>query len=310
MKSLAITAALVLCSVSLFASADLVTDRLPARLPDLRAGYNSGLSFQVRNNGPDAATAVKLSISSDVPNTCSCDLGDIPPGQTPWCRRLLRRAFDRWNDHLLRHRIEQHAGPNPSNNSASVVVDRIGRSGSLHRPLDADSHRICRCRSRSTSCSATAPHHRARRRRHRRLQRRKISVQVLAGRLQQSRVGRVVCHLDSLAPTLDGPGPAFSLHFVAPTFTETDRSPSEPVVTEREHDFDPISNTTTTTIGALQNVLRHQPRTNDGAGSLRQAILDANAQCLARPAVCDRLPYRQASPKPWKTIHRHHAAAE
>ena len=81
MKSLAITAALILCSVSVFASADLVTT-VPAPNPTLRAGYGSSLSFGVRNNGPDAATAVMLSISSTVPNTCGCNLGDIPPGQT------------------------------------------------------------------------------------------------------------------------------------------------------------------------------------------------------------------------------------
>src|SRR5438067_1775063 len=80
MKSLGIAAALFLCSVSLFASADLVTTIVGPNTP-LRAGFGAGIYFQVRNNGPDAADAVTLSISSDVPNTCSCALGSIPPGQ-------------------------------------------------------------------------------------------------------------------------------------------------------------------------------------------------------------------------------------
>ena len=61
MKTLAITAALILCSVSLFGSADLVTTVLPT--PTVGAGFNASVFFQVRNNGPDTAPAVKLSIS-------------------------------------------------------------------------------------------------------------------------------------------------------------------------------------------------------------------------------------------------------
>src|SRR5436190_1445176 len=83
MKPLAIIAALLLSLPSLFASADLkVTVDAPATL--IRAGFTyTGLFFDVRNEGPDTATAVRLDIQSGIPVICpSCDdIGPIPPGQ-------------------------------------------------------------------------------------------------------------------------------------------------------------------------------------------------------------------------------------
>src|SRR3954453_7329804 len=121
MKSLAITAALILCSVSLFGSADLVTTVLSPVSP-IRAVSTSGLFFQVRNNGPDVATAVTLSISSNVPNTCSCNLGDIPAGQTRGGQVSFVTPSTDGMIIFSGTASSNTPDPNPANNSASAAL--------------------------------------------------------------------------------------------------------------------------------------------------------------------------------------------
>jgi hypothetical protein len=121
MKSLAITAALILCSVSLFGAADLVTTVSPPDSP-LRAGYTAGIFFQVHNNGPDVATAVTLSISSNVPNTCSCDLGDIPPGQNRGAQVSFVTPSTDTTIIFTGTASSNTPDPNPANNSASATL--------------------------------------------------------------------------------------------------------------------------------------------------------------------------------------------
>src|SRR4051794_3591027 len=121
MKSVAITAALILCSVSLFGSADLVTTVATPDSP-IRAGYSSGLFFQVRNSGPDVATAVTLSISSNIPNTCSCSLGDIPPGQSRGGQVSFVAPATDATITFSGTASSSTPDPNPANNSASAAL--------------------------------------------------------------------------------------------------------------------------------------------------------------------------------------------
>jgi len=300
MKTLVATIAILLAAPSLFASADLVLTVSPPA-PLNRAGFTSGLFFQVRNNGPDTATGVKLSISSDVPNTCSCDLGDIPPGQ-------LRGASVSFVVPSIDGTIafsgtasSNTPDPNPSNNSASVVVNvsadpdlSIGLSTPITQDLSLpftvvvflgnSSHTTAHDVEATIDFSSES-----------------INVQSLPAECSNSGSGRVVCRLDSLAPTLDGPGPRLSLHFVAPESYGDGAITFKAVVIEREHDFDPISNSATATI-ALYKTFYATNTNNDGSGSLRQAILDANAQCLNGQPCAIAFRISQASPKPWKSI--------
>lgn len=299
MKTLAITAAIILCSVSLFGSADLVTTVFPPG-PLLRAGFNSSLFIQVRNDGPDSAAGVKLSISSEVPNTCGCDLGDIPPGQ-------LRGASVSFVAPSIDGTIAFSAtassstpDPNPSNNSASVVLNvstdpdlSIGLSTpfiqDLSLPFTATVFLGNSSKTTAHDVEATIDF------------RSDVAVQSLPEGCSSVVLGRVVCRLDSLAPTIDSPGPRLALQLLAPSTYGPGAVNFKAIVTEREHDFDPISNTTTAQM--LLYKTYYVINTNDaGFGSLRQAVLDVNAQCRGNDPCAIAFRVDQASPNPWKTI--------
>jgi hypothetical protein len=300
MKSLAIAAALFLCSVSLFASADLVTTVFPP-LPLYRAGYTLSVFFQVHNNGPDAAAAVTLSISSIVPTTCGCNLGDIPPGQSRTGNVSFVAPATDGTISLSATASSNTPDPNPSNNSASVVLNVSADpdlSISLSTPLTQDlalpftvnvflgnsSHTTAHDVEVNVDFSGDD-----------------VTVKSLPDGCSSSGFGRVVCRLDSLPPTINAPGPKLSLQLVAPQTYGDGSVTFKAVVTEREHDFDPISNATTQKM-ALYKTFYVINTNNDASGSLRQAILDANAQCLAAEPCAIVFRIEQASPKPWKTI--------
>lgn len=299
MKSLAITAAFLLCSVSLFGSADLVTTSFPPNTP-IRAGYNSSVFFQVRNNGPDVAPAVTLSISSSVPSTCSCNLGDIPPGQTRGASVSFVAPAANGTFTFSATASSSAPDPNPADNSASVVLSvstdpDVGIG--LTTPLTQDLALPFTLRVFLSNNSKTTAHD---------IEatiafRSDVSVQSLPEGCSSAVLGRVACRLDSLPSTTNVPGPSFSLQLVAPTTYGIGSVTFTAIATEREHDFDPISNTTTLQM-ALYKTFYVSNTANDGGGSLRQAILNANAQCLGNEACAIAFRIEQASSNPWKTI--------
>src|SRR3954451_3307252 len=120
MKSLAIIAALFLSSASLFASADLVTTVFSPG-PLLRAGYIAGVFLQVRNDGPETASAVTVSVASTLPNTCACNFGDIPPGQTRSSTISFVAPATDATITVSATASSNTPDPNPSNNTASIV---------------------------------------------------------------------------------------------------------------------------------------------------------------------------------------------
>ena len=270
---------LLLAAPSLFGSADLVTTVSPPA-PPLRAGFTSGLFFQVRNNGPDAATARDSCRSRPTFRThAACDLGDIPPGQ-------LRGASVSFVVPSIDGTIAFSAtassntpDPNPSNNSASVALNVsadpdlfIGLSTpptqDLSLPftvavsLGNSSHTTAHDVEATIDFSCES-----------------VDVQSLPDGCSNPGSGRVVCRLDSLPPTTRCAGATASLHLLAPRVYGDGAVTFKAIVTEREHDFDPISNAATATM-ALYKTFYVTTTKNDGAARLRQAILDANAQCL------------------------------
>ena len=299
MKSLTITAALLLFSISLFGAADLATTVTTPSSP-IRAGYTSGVFFQVRNNGPDVATAVTLSISSNIPNTCGCDIGDIPAGQT---RGVQVSFVAPSTDATLTFSATASSNtpdPNPANNSASAVLTvsadpdlNIGLSAPSIQDLSLPFNLVVFLNNSSKSTAhdveATIDFPSA------------VTVQSLPEGCSSVVSGRVVCRLDSLPPSNNVPGPRFSLQLLAPSFYGTGSVTFKAVIVEREHDFDPISNATTLEM-KLYKTLYVETTNNDGGGSLRAAILNANAQCVGTEPCAIAFHIAEASPKPWKTI--------
>jgi hypothetical protein len=126
-----------------------------------------------------------------------------------------------------------------------------------------------------------------------------VGVQSLPEGCNSPVAGRIVCNIGTV--------PAQSLQtfykatLVAPQTYGSGSIVFTASVTEREHDFDPTTNTKTSTT-TLFNPFRVTTTADDGTGSLRQVILDANANCVDASLCKIVFAIGQASPNPWKTI--------
>jgi len=307
MKTLALAAALVLSAPSLFASADLATSASSSP-PVIRAGFPFTVNFIVRNNGPDTATGVKLAITSSVPVSCSCDLGNIPAGQG----RSGGVTFDApATDATLTitgTASSSTPDPNPANDSASVVLTVSTDPDidlSLTAPPTLDPllpFPVSVFLSNNTKTTAHMVEVTL-------AFRTDVGVQSLPANCSNTAAGRVLCRLDSLPPTPPSSPAMLSLKLVAPLPTPPSQFENgsngsitfTAIATEQEHDFDPISNTKTLVV-ALYKTMYVTTTGNDGSGSLRQAILDANANCRGNEACAIAFHIEEASPNPWKTI--------
>jgi hypothetical protein len=113
--------------------------------------------------------------------------------------------------------------------------------------------------------------------------------------------GKIFCHIDTLAPGL-GNEPLWTFKLIAPPTVGNGLLAVNALVSEGESDFDPGSNYATAS-AQLANTFYVTSSVNDGSGSLRQAILDANAACLGgNPCT---IAFRLTSPRhvgPWDTI--------
>ena len=298
MKSLAIAAALILLSTSLFASADLVTTVLP--VSTVGAGFNSSVLFQVRNNGPDTAQAVKLSVSSELPITCDCALGDIPSGQTRGASVLFKAPATSGTVTFSATASSNTPDPNPANNGASIAVTvsadpdlsiLLSRPSiqDLGLPFTLQMVLLNSAQSTAHDVEATIDF------------RTDVVVQSVPAGCSNIAAGRIVCHVDSLPNSnLETFSPTFSFQLLAPPTYGSGSVTFKAIVTEREHDFDPISNTTTQQMPLYKTF--YVLNTNDfGNDTLRLAILNANSQCAATEtcAIVFRI---QTSSGPLKSI--------
>jgi hypothetical protein len=299
MKRLSLAVILVLAVPSLFASADLVTTSDPGSTL-IRAGYNSSVYFLVRNNGPDPATAVTLSVSTSIPITCGCNLGNIPPGQS----RLGVAQFvsPSGGGTVTFTATASSATPdtNPDNNTAVVSLNVSTDPDvtlALSTPDTQDLSLPFTLNVFLSNFSITTAHE---------IEvnidfRYDVTVQSLPNGCSSPTAGRILCRLDSLPPTASGSAPAFSIKLIAPVIYGSGSVIFTGIAIEREHDFDPISNTATRQMTLYKTF--YVSNTNDATvGSLRQAILDANAQCRGDAPCAIVFRIDQASATPWKTI--------
>jgi hypothetical protein len=298
MKSLAITASLFLCSVSLFGSADLITTFSQPN-PALRAGYGSALFFEVRNSGPDVATAVTVSISANIPTTCSCAFGDLPPGQMRAGLLTFQAPAADAQLTFVATASSNTPDPNPANNSASAVLGvsadpdvQIALAAppikDLALPFAITFSLLNSSKTTAHDVEATIDF------------RTDVVVQSLPDGCSSVVPGRVVCRVDSLPSTDTTAGPRFSLQLLAPATYGNGSVTFKAAVTEREHDFDPISNTTTQQTALYKTFYVFSA--DETGGSLRSAIINANSQCLETETCAIAFKIEQASAKPWKTI--------
>jgi hypothetical protein len=302
MRSLAVAAALLLSSISLFGSADLATT---VQSPNLVVRSGSALSFLfvVKNNGPDVAPAVTVSISSATPNTCSCSLGDILPGQTRGATVFFVAPATAGTITFSATASSRAPDPNPANDTATVVLTVSSDPDvtiNLSVPTVQDLALPFTLRANVRNFSTTTTAHDV----ELTIQfRSDVGIKSLPEGCSSPVDGKVVCRIDSLPPATatSATERSFALQLFAPAFVLSRSVTFTAIVTEREHDFDPISNTATQQM-ALYKTFTVSSQVESGGGSLRQAILDANAQCDGNEPCAIIFRINQSSPNPWKTI--------
>jgi hypothetical protein len=303
MKRIALFAALVLSTTSLFASADLrLTNSIT--VSSVRAGYGLFVFYDVHNSGPDAATNVVVTFTitgATASGGCAagCGIRDIPSGQSGSFGEQLTFPATAGVVTLTASVSSSSPDPNPADNSKTSTLTvstdpDVSVSIGTPSPLDlglpfslsfslvnysqTDAHDVnvtvafpsdALAKSLPEHCASPAP-------------------------------GRITCHLDTLAA---GPDAYQSLAatLVAPASYGTGSITFTASATERENDFDPASNTASR-VAQFSNTFYVTATSNDGSGSLRQAILDSNATCNASTHCAIGFRIEEPSASSWKTI--------
>jgi hypothetical protein len=303
MKPLALVAALFLSLPSLFAaSADLTVTADSGSLPNLlRAGFHyTGISFRVRNNGPDTATAVKLAVTSIVPITCNgCDdIGPIPPGQS-------RSGFVELDAPTTATTITLTAtatstavsDPNPGDNTTSMALTfsadpdiELGLGGpqiqDLALPFKLGASLFNRSKSTAHDVDVTIDFNAD------------VAVRTLPPGCSNPAPGRITCHFDEIEPNEPF---SFLFTLVAPPSYGSGKLVFSGRVTEREQDFDPVSNNKTATV-ALYATTYVTTTANEGPGSLRDALSQSLSLCAGSAPCTIGFRIDEPSATPWKTI--------
>jgi len=252
----------------------------------------------VHNAGPDVATNVVVTATSPVDITCDCSITNIPVGQTRTVN-VMFTAPDTAGPVTFSATVASSASdPNPSDNSAShtlTVSPDPDVTANLSAPAQQDLglpfvlsiflNNIDTVDAHDVNLTIDF--------------RADAVVQSLPAACSSTTAGRIVCHLDTLPFSISQP--AFKVTLVAPATYGNGSIIFNATATEREHDFDPASNTKTLIV-PLYDTEYVTTTANDGAGSLRQAILDSNAHCDGTTLCTIAFRIAEASTTAWKTI--------
>jgi hypothetical protein len=299
-KTFALAAALAISAVPLFASSDLsiTIESNSAAL----AGTDGWVSYSIHNAGPDTASGVVVTLAmtgaTDVtcPGVCSGNIL-IAAGTT---QSLLKRMkfMDEPGTVTITATVSSDApDPNPADNSVTLTLvvppdpdvtifpiapARIDRGLPFRLAINLGNQSAIAAHDVNATIDFRPD----------------ATVQSLPPGCNSTVPGRVTCHLDVIT---QGNAPAFNVTLVAPATNDPGSITFSATVTEREHDFDPASNTYTW-VSQLNNTFLVTATANDGTGSLRQAILDANAFCLGGPLCSIAFRIAEPSTTGWKTI--------
>jgi hypothetical protein len=300
MKALLTTVALLLAAPAVFASADLkVTAEFPTAV--IRAGFPSTDYFQVANAGPDAATNVVVTATSATPLTCNCPVTNIPAGQYRVFSVTLNAPATAGTITIDVNATSNTPDPDLSNNNIPLTLTvsddpdvSIFTSAPTYQDLGLPFrfniflNNLTRTDAHDVNVTVDF--------------RSDVAVQSLPPNCSSPAGGRIVCHLDTLAAQDTArQQPVITAMLLAPPEYGDGSIVFTANATERETDLNPASNTSRATT-TLYDTFYVTTTGDDGKGSLRQAILDANANChqVFPCAIAFRID--EPSPTPWKTI--------
>jgi hypothetical protein len=300
MKAFLFAAALAMTSTALLASTDLAISVLTPATP-IRAGYPSNVQFGVLNHSfVEAAKNVTITITANVPFTCNCNLGTLQAGTANSAFASFTAPSTAGTIAISATLSSDTQDPDPSNNTASITLPvstdpdvAITMSSAQTADVAAPFSLFFSLENFSKSDAHDV----------------ELTLTFRPDVVVQSlplpdgcsipAAGRIVCEEGTVAAQASG-ADLHKLTLATPqygngliVFTAT--------ATEREHDFDPTSNTKTVTT-RLYDPFHVTTTADDGTGSLRQAILDANANCADATLCKIVFAIGEASPNPWKTI--------
>lgn len=289
---------LFLIAPALFADADLRTAVI-ASDKVFRAGFHyANVRISVTNFGNETAKNVQFSVTSSVPISCLCQPEDIPPGQNR--ERFIQFDAPLTSGPMVFHATATSSTPDasPADNTVDVSV-AVSADPDLNvsfgapnlKPIDpglAFPLRIsvfnnAHSTAHDVELTLDLPAN--------------VGIRALPAGCT-SAGARITCRASEVGPLSN---PFFVPQLVAPDDLAGGTMTFTASVTSREPDFSATNNTSSATL-QLYKTLAVTTTANGGAGSLRQAILDANAGC-PEPVPCT-IAFRIAEPAttPWKTI--------
>ncbi len=302
MKTLALAAVLAICSTAVFADADLSLTAMPPRTV-LTGSVGESLFFTLHNSGPDIAANVFVTITATGGVSTHCEKGCIVmDGRVGAGDHQIFFGLlfpDTPGDVTITASVTSSTpDPNPGNNSASTIFTvspdpdvvtylAVPAKSDLALPFLLEIYVLNPSSIAAHDVDVTVDF------------RSDTGIKSLPTGCSSAVAGHIVCHVDTLAhSSLISAQPLFLVTLVAPP-TYGDGGISFAVsAAEHEHDFDPASNTATA-LAPLVRPFIVTSTEDDGTGSLRQAILDANA--ASGPL---RISFRIETPSAngWKTI--------
>ncbi|MDP9362121.1 MAG: hypothetical protein M3P29_11785 [Acidobacteriota bacterium] len=316
MKRLFLLAAASLCAASLHASADLsITNFLSMK--NVRAGTSSTVFYSIHNSGPDKATNVVVTFTvtgatASIPCSGGCAINDIPSGQFGSFSEQLTFPAEAGVVTITATVSSSTPDPNTSDNSQTstlMISTDPDLYVSLGAPLRLDLGLPFSLSIYLTNFSQSPAHDvivtvdfRT-----------DAAVRALPDGCTSPMPGRITCRADTLTPTTSAIQPGFGATIVAPPkplFVATIVAPPTygagsiaftATASERENDFDPTTNTASA-VSQLYNTFYVTTSADDGGGSIRQAILDANANCPGSALCAIAFRIDEPSANPWKTI--------
>jgi hypothetical protein len=299
MKTLLLAAILSSVATVALAGADLMVT-IDLSLASLAGGARNTIRYAIRNNGPDEAKGVVFTLTPSLGTVISacargCAVGNN--GTFPVGIQIFSTEVDVPDTvgsvSLVASVTSSTPDPDPNNNNMIARVRITPNAADIVRldaPLKVDlafpfTLTVSTQRASAVHDVDTTIEFRS-----------DVTIKTLPEGCINPAAGQVVCHSDA---TPSGNAPSFVITLFAPpsygdgyvsfTATSTERVPGAP----------PSTNTTSTRT-QLWFTIYVTTTADSGAGSLRQAILDANASPGLQPLIAFRID--EPSTTPWKTI--------
>jgi hypothetical protein len=294
----------ILLAASLHASADL-NIKNTLSVSTVKAGSILPVFYELRNTGPDKATnnVMTFTVSgatADKDCTAGCPVIDIFPGGTTSFQEHLTVPSVPGTITMTASFTGGASDPNLTDNTQTTMVTvstdpdvyitaNLPHQLELGQPFELSIHLGNTSNSPAHDVAAAIDF------------RPDAIVLSLPDGCVSPIPGKIFCHADTLAPGAPIQQ-TWIAKLVAPATFGNGLLDVSALVSESEQDFDQGTNYATAS-AQLANTFYVTESGNDGSGSLRQAILDANAACLGGNACT--IAFRLTAPRhagPWDTI--------